>query len=145
MVKDQASHYLDADLEFGDISISAISSFPDLQVGVSELKLVGKNAFDGVELIHANQLILVVDLRKVLFNQEYEVKYISLSSPVIQLITLDNGESNYDIYKTDTIAEEDVNETNVDESPLKFKLEKYELNDAQVLYRDDIYLSLIHI
>ena len=59
-----------------------------------------------------------MDLWKVLLNQEYEVKYISLSSPVIQLITLDNGESNYDIYKTDTIAEEDVNETNVDESPL---------------------------
>ena len=91
MVKDQASNYLDADLEFGNVSISAISSFPDLHVGVSELKLVGKNAFDGVELIHANQLILVVDLRKVLFNQKYEVKYISLSSPVIQLITLDNG------------------------------------------------------
>ena len=145
MVKDQASHYLDADLEFGDVSISAISSFPDLQVGVSELKLVGKNAFDGVELIHAKQLILLVDLRKVLFNQKYEVKYISLSSPVIQLITLDNGESNYDIYKTDTIAEEDVGETNVDESPLKFKLEKYELNDAQVLYRDDLYKMFVHI
>ena len=145
MVKDQASHYLDADLEFGDVSISAISSFPDLQVGVSELKLVGKNAFDGVELIHAKQLILVVDLRKVLFNQKYEVKYISLSSPVIQLITLDNGESNYDIYKTDTIAEEDVGETNVDESPLKFKLEKYELNDAQLLYRDDLYQMFVHI
>ena len=145
MVKDQASHYLDADLEFGGVSISAISSLPDLQVGISELKLVGKNAFDGVELIHAKQLILVVDLRKVLFNQKYEVKYISLSSPVIQLITLDNGESNYDIYKTDTIAEEDVGETNVDESPLKFKLEKYELNDAQVLYRDDIYKMFVHI
>ena len=51
MVKYQASHYLDADLEFGDVSISAISSLPDLQVGISELKLVGKNAFDGVELI----------------------------------------------------------------------------------------------
>ena len=42
MVKDQASNYLDADLEFGHISISAISSFPELQVGIAELKLVVK-------------------------------------------------------------------------------------------------------
>ena len=64
---------------------------------------MGKNAFEGVELIHVKQLDLEVDLWKVILNQEYEVKYISLSSPVIQLITLDNGKSNYDIYKTDTL------------------------------------------
>ena len=34
MVKDQASNYLDADLEFGHISISAISSFPELKLGL---------------------------------------------------------------------------------------------------------------
>ena len=144
MVKDQASNYLDADLEFGHISISAISSFPELQVGIAELKLVGKNAFEGVELIHVKQLDLEVDLWKVILNQEYEVKYISLSSPVIQLITLDNGRSNYDIYKTDTLDQE-VKKTEKDESPFKFKLDKYELKNAELLYKDDLYQLSVHI
>ena len=144
MVKDQASNYLDADLEFDHISISAISSFPELQVGIAELKLVGKNAFEGVELIHVKQLDLEVDLWKVLFKQEYEVKYISLSSPFIQLITLDNGKSNYDIYKTDTLDQE-VKKTEKDESPFKFKLDKYELKNAELLYKDDLYQLSVHI
>ena len=143
MVKDQASNYLDADLEFGHISISAISSFPELQVGIAELKLVGKNAFEGVELIQVKQLDLEVDLWKVLLNQEYEVKYISLSSPVIQLITLDNGKSNYDIYKTDTL-DEDVKKTEKDESPFKFKLDKYELKMLS-FYTKMIYISYLYI
>ena len=144
MVKDQASNYLDADLEFDHVSISAISSFPELKVGVSELKLVGNNVFEGVELIHVHQLDLEMDLWKVIFNQEYEVKYISLSSPVIQLITLDNGESNYDIYKTDTINE-NVAIPEMNESPIKFKLEKYELKNAQLLYKDDLYQLSVQI
>ena len=78
MVKDQASNYLEADLEFGHISIAAISSFPELKVGIAELKLVGKNAFEGVELIHVKQLDIEVDLWKVLLNQDTQTNALRL-------------------------------------------------------------------
>lgn len=138
MVKDEATNYIEADLKFDDVSISAISSFPELTVGLSDLKLVGKKVFDGVELINVNQLEIKVDLWKVIFNQEYEIKYLSLINPVFQLITLDNGASNYDIYISDSTTE-DIEQIEVDQSPFKFKLENYEIKNAQIIYKDDLY------
>ncbi|MFM9057224.1 MAG: membrane assembly protein AsmA, partial [Bacteroidota bacterium] len=78
MIKDEANKNLNAKLEFSDVSLSLIRSFPNLNLGVSGLSITGKGDFEEDTLIHAGDLSITLDLMSVIRGGTVEVRGVSL-------------------------------------------------------------------
>ncbi len=58
-VKEEANKNLNATIDFKDVSISLLRSFPDLYVGIEELSITGKDKFEGSTLVYLKTLVLM--------------------------------------------------------------------------------------
>ncbi len=131
-IKKAANEQLTATLEFGTVNISLFRSFPDLSVGLETISVTnGPGPFEGVRLLAADRLDVVIDLWEVLFGQQLSIKGIELERPDIKVYVLSNGMANYDITLP---ASEEKATTTAEESPIR--LEFYAIHNGNLLYDD---------
>lgn len=135
LVKDQANETLNAKLEFTDLSLSLIRSFPALSVKIDGLSLSGINEFEKDTLVSFNYFRTDIKLGSVLFGDQIEIKAIILDKPKINAIILEDGKANWDIMKPDTTV---VEETDTVSEPSAFKigLKKFAINQGIIKYDD---------
>ena len=93
-VKKEANRNLNATIDFKDVSISLLRSFPDLYVGVSELSIKGKDDFEGLTLLYLSTLELDVDVVSA-FNGSPVINRINLANGLANVIVMENGKANY--------------------------------------------------
>ena len=136
-IKNESSNYIDADLVFDGIDVFALKSFPKLTVELDALKLIGKNKFKGVELINVQQVAVEVDLLDILIHNKYQLNKLNVNRPIVNLITLEDGSVNYDIYITDD--ENQSSNTVAESSPFEFKINTYSIENANLNYVDKSY------
>ena len=106
-VKEQANANLNATIDFKDVDISLLWSFPDLYVGVGELSITGKDEFEGRTLLYLKTLALDVDLMSA-FNGSPVINQITLADGLAYVIVLENGKANYDIVPESEATETDL-------------------------------------
>jgi len=131
-VKEEANRNLNATIDFKDVSISLIWSFPDLFVGVEELTIKGKDEFDGITLLYLKTLALDVDLMSAI-NGAPVINRINLAEGLANVIVLENGKANYDI-----VPESETEETPSEEPAGAFaiKLKEFRITDLDLSYVD---------
>ena len=113
-VKQEANANLNATIDFKDVSISLLRSFPDLYVGVEELSVTGKGDFEGRTLVYLNTLVLDVNLMSA-FSGKPIINEIALTGGLANAIVLENGKANYDIVpEAEGSATEEATETSSD-------------------------------
>ncbi|MCF8277984.1 MAG: AsmA family protein [Flavobacteriales bacterium] len=134
MVKEEANANLDATIDFKDVDISLLWSFPDLYVGVGELSITGKGEFEGRTLLYLKTLALDVDLMSA-FNGAPVINQITLADGLANVIVLENGKANYDI-----VPESETTETAEapaeSSGPFSIKLKQFEIANLEVMYSD---------
>ncbi|MBN1250539.1 MAG: AsmA family protein [Bacteroidales bacterium] len=135
VVKNQANENLNAKLEFADLSLSLIRSFPALSVRIDELSLSGIGDFEKDTLVKFNYFQTDLNLMSVIFGNQIEIKAIILDNPDIKAIVLENGKANWDIAKEDTSAIEEI-DTTAEATKFKISLKKFEIIDARISYID---------
>ena len=138
LVKEQANANLNAKLEFVDLSLSLIRSFPALSVRIDELSLSGIGDFEEDTLVKFNYFQTDLNLGSVVFGDKIEIKAIILDKPDVKAIVLENGLANWDIAKEDTTAVEETVDTleAKEASSFKIALKKFEIKEAQISYDD---------
>lgn len=133
-VKEQANDNLNATIDFKDVDISLLWSFPDLYVGVGELSITGKDEFEGRTLLYLKTLALDVDLMSA-FKGSPVINQITLADGLANVIVLENGKANYDI-----VPESEVTETAEapaeSSGPFSIKLKQFEIANLEVMYSD---------
>ena len=88
-VQTAANKNLKATVSFNpDLSLSLIRNFPNLSLGIDELKIVGKDSFANDTLIHAPHLRLVVDIASVFSGKEIVIRKIHLQDARANIIFL---------------------------------------------------------
>lgn len=132
-VKEEANKNLNATIDFKDVSLSLLWSFPDLYVGIDELSITGKDEFEGRTLLYLKTLALEVDLMSA-FNGAPVINQITLADGLANVIVLENGKANYDIMP----ESEDSEETPSEEPAGAFsvKLKQFDINGLEVMYVD---------
>lgn len=133
-VQKAANENLKATVSFNpDLSISLIRNFPNLSLGINDLKIIGKDSFANDTLINAPQLRLVVDLASV-FGGEVVIRKIHLQDARASIIFLKSGAANFDITIADTTA---TAETPADTSaPMSFKIKELNIENTRIAYVD---------
>ena len=156
IVKQEINNNVNAEVDFGDVSLTLFKNFPDFTFSISDLKVVGIEDFKDKILFSTDQFSLTIDLASV-FSGEYELNQILIDKPIINLLVLKNGKANWDIAKEDSneamevssedkVApeKEDVNKENNSssekesgsEGSFKMKLKAFIINDANIVYND---------
>jgi len=135
--KQAASESVMAKIDFDDdLNLSLIRNFPNLSVGVNNLKIIGVDSFQTDTLFQSKELRLVVDI-STLFgdNESIGLSKIYVNEPRIQVHVLPSGRANYDIVPADSTEIETTQEETT-ESSLALDLNHIEITNANIIYHD---------
>ena len=135
--KQAASESVMAKIDFDDdLNLSLIRNFPNLSVGVNNLKIVGVDSFQTDTLFQSKELRLVVDI-STLFgdNESIGLSKIYVNEPRVKVHVLPSGRGNYDIVPAEG-AETEITEEETTESSLSLDLNHIEITNANIIYHD---------
>ena len=134
--QDAASESVNAKITFDeDLSLSLIRNFPNLSVGVNNLKIVGIDSFAKDTLFQAENIKLTLDIASVFSETEpIGIKKIYLNNPNIYVHVLKSGRANYDIVPYDSTAP--VEAVDTASAPISLKLNHIEVVNAHIRYKD---------
>jgi hypothetical protein len=135
-VKTVINENLNAKVNFKDVDITIISSFPDLGLKLQDLTVIGIDSFANDTLANIKNLQLNLNLMSVIKGKSYDINSVIAETPSIYAKVLKSGKANWDITKPDTSF------TSTDTSTTAFKgsLKKYTISNGKVIY-DDAYLG----
>ena len=136
-VKKEANANLNAVIDFTDVNISLIRSFPDLYVGVEGLSVVGKDEFEGSTLLSLGALVLDVDLMSA-FSGKPVINEIALTNGLANVLVLKNGKANYDIVpeSEEAPAEEPAEAAPSEDGAFAIQLKRFRIDGLEVMYND---------
>lgn len=126
----EATLFFDID-KFG---LSLLKNFPDFTVSLGDFGIIGKGVFEGDTLANVKNLEAQINLKEVLFGDAITIKGVSLESPDITIIVLEDGTANYDIMK----AVEDTEEvtTTETEGSVSFGINSFSVSKGDFIYFD---------
>lgn len=124
----------EAELYFGDFSLSLLKNFPDFTLGLSDMGIIGKGLFEGDTLMSVGNLSASVDLNEVLFGETISLKSIRLTKPNITIISLADGSANYDIAKAS--EETQVEPAEEEAAAVSFGIKSFSIEDGDFVYYD---------
>jgi len=122
-------------------SLSLFENFPNFTFSMKDFGVSGIDAFASDTLIQVASFEITLDLLSVISGEQIMINEISLKSPEITILSLSDGQNNYDIFKetTDETPSETLAE---EESTFSLAIKKWQIIDGNFTY-DDL-LSGIH-
>ena len=142
IVQNYADKNINAKVEFDDVSLSLISSFPNAKVTISNLNITNNDPFKDETFTTAKSIGLKMAIKELFKNQDDEP--IAITSVTIDeaLMTLKESKteaSNWDIFKTETPSD-----TNTD-SGFKINIEDYEITNSALTYIDENSNTTVYV
>jgi hypothetical protein len=131
-----ASESVTATISFDeDLSLSLIRNFPNLSVGVNNIRVIGQDSFQNDTLFQAKQIRLTLDLAS-LFSETnpINIKKIYAREPRIFVHVLKSGRANYDIVPYDSTGVEAPIDTSA--APMSLNLNNIDIENAYIHYKD---------
>ncbi len=142
------NQHVNAKVDFANIDISLLRSFPQASVVIDDLSVINYAPFEGDTLAYSKRIALDMAVNE-LFKDATEpisVQKIIIDEANIAIKTDSLSRSNFDIAKTEGSQTEET--PTEDGSSFTFALEHYEINDGKILYQDDVsktHLLMTHL
>jgi len=147
VAKEEINKSVEAKVDFSQISLSLFKSFPNFNLGIEGLSVVGIAPFQGDTLAYIQSINITLDLMSVIKGDNYEIKKVKISAPQLLVKVLEDGSTNYDLAPSSDEPEENevVNDT---ESTFNLALKHFEISNAIIHYIDEsmgIQLEVNHL
>ena len=129
-----ADKNMNAKVEFDDVSLSLIRSFPNASVTIKNLKITNNDPFKEEIFATAKSVGLKMPFLELFKNQNDEAIVITNIAIVEALMTLKEnktGASNWDIFNTSEAS------TPSDSSGFKFNIDDYKITNSALTYIDE--------
>jgi AsmA-like C-terminal region len=123
---------VDAEVSFSDVSVSSFQNFPHLTLGLHDFVIMGKEDFVGDTLAYAKVVSVSFDYYNLLRGKDININRIHLTSPLVHLRTLSNGDVNYNIWKGGTDSTSHSNDT----SQFKINIKQWEIENGRFVMYD---------
>jgi len=131
-IKSSINQSVNAKIDFKDLDLSLITSFPNLGIKINNLTIVGLDSFAKDTLANVKQLQLNVNLLSALKGETYQIKSINLDEPNILAKVLKSGRANWDIVKEDSTS----SKSDSAKTAFKVALQKYAIEKGKIIYDD---------
>ncbi|WP_299603379.1 AsmA-like C-terminal region-containing protein [uncultured Aquimarina sp.] len=132
-----ANEHVNAKVDFADVDISLIRSFPKASVIIEELSIINFAPFEGDTLAYAKKISLDMSIKELFkgASDPISVQKFIINEANIAVKTDSLENSNFDIVKSSG-KEESVQEE--ESSSFTFELDHYEINNSKLLYQNDV-------
>lgn len=129
MVKRFINENLNAKVEFSDVSLSFIKSFPQAHVSVDDLAITNFEPFKGDTLVSAEKIVFTMSIKELFkkANDPIVVKSIHADTVLLNLKTNASGIANYDITKEKENA-------STESSSFAFDIQEYQIKNSTINY-----------
>lgn len=143
--KEEINKNVYAKVDFEDVDLSILSTFPNLNLSIENYKIQGIEAFENTLLAKGKSIDLELDLLSIVRSGEaIKVNSVKLDQPFINILILKSGKANYDIaVPTDERIKETASET--DYSKFVVNLDTYELTNGELIYEDKTIDNYTHL
>ncbi|TGE26714.1 AsmA family protein [Hymenobacter metallicola] len=116
----------------GNVSLSLLSTFPDLALSIDQLRVIGKDSFARDTLAYLPSFRLGMDLMSVVRGSQIKIKSIELDQPAISAKVLKSGRANWDIMISDSAAAAQGQDT----TQVRLAIQGWQVNDGHLRYED---------
>lgn len=145
LVLKEVNKSLKADVSIQDIDLTFISTFPAITIKLSDVKVVGRTAFKGVELASIKSFSAHVGLWDIVSGDQIEIDEIHLSDAQFDVRVDPKGMANYDIViPTEELPKKEQEEP----SSFKMSLNEYSLTNVAIRYDDqasDMFANIVNL
>ncbi len=143
------NQHVNAKVDFANVDISLVRSFPKTSVIIDELSIINYAPFEGDTLAYSKKIALDMSINE-LFKDATDpisVQKIIIDEANIAIKTDSLGNSNFDIAKKQEGTVETTAE-NEESGSFTFSLEHYEINDSKIVFEDNVsktFLEMAHL
>lgn len=125
-IKKAIASHINAEVDFEDVDVSFLKSFPEVAISINDLKVTGIDTFENVPILDVKKLKLDFSLLP-FFNKSLpmSLKYIGAEDGKVNLVSINDSLANYLITKPSK-----------DTSSFLIQLDKYELKNIDITYID---------
>ncbi len=136
MIKEVVNDNLNAHVEFSDVSLSFIRSFPQANVTVNDLVITNFEPFKDETFTSIKNISFTMSVKELFKNTDVDpiiINSISINEAILKLKTDAEGHVNYDIAKKD----ESNQKTNPESNKFSLDIKEYSIKNSAVFYIDD--------
>jgi hypothetical protein len=145
LVLKEVNKSLKADVSIQDIDLTFISTFPAITIELTDVTVVGRTAFKGVELAAIKSFSAHVGFWDIVSGDQIEIDEIHLSDARFDVRVDPKGMANYDIViPTEELPKEEQEEP----SSFKLSLNEYSLTNVAIRYDDqasDLFADIVNL
>ncbi|MDB5281561.1 MAG: hypothetical protein JWO06_636 [Bacteroidota bacterium] len=134
-VKSEINEQLNAKVDYGDFSISLLSSFPNFSFSLNDLSVVGIDSFKGDTLAYVKNFNFTIDLMSVIKGDKYKLLAINITDPDVNAEVNYDGKANWDIVKSKGAASSGEPAAK-ESSNFSLEIKKYKITNANISYDD---------
>lgn len=133
LVRTQVNERLEASVDFEDLDLSLLPTFPTLTVEIIGLEITGKGVFEGRQLASVPRLAAGLNLTRLILDEQLLIESFTLDDPELHFLVNEDGEANYDIVKE---SDEEPEPTEAEAEPRAFavRLRQFEITDGLITY-----------
>ncbi len=126
-VKTEINKQVNAEVDFADVGVSFIKSFPNIGITLDNVVVDGINEFKGKRLADIEEITFNVDLSTIFKSSDaIKINSFEINKPIINILVNKEGSANYDIAKPSDASGESFD----------LRLKSYEINDGVLNYTD---------
>jgi len=127
-LKKQINARINAELDFRDVNVSLIKSFPDVHLEMMLLTINGVEEFEGINLLKTDVLEFNTNLKSLIQPAKgITIKYLGLENAQLNILVREDSTTNYNILKDDGSA---------DNSSYAGEIDSYKINNGRITYSD---------
>jgi len=137
ILKEQINKNVNAKVDFSDVDVSIISTFPKAGLILENLSITNFEPFEGDTLFYAKEIALKMPLSGLTKTAEdaIEINSFTIKNALVNIISDANGNTNYDIAKKSD--ESSTKETSTEpQKGFTFSVEEYAITDSEINYID---------
>ncbi|NJC25095.1 AsmA family protein [Neolewinella antarctica] len=141
-VRTSVNKMVDAEVDFRDIDVSFLRSFPEVSVQVHDVRVIGIDTFAGLPLMRAKEVVVDLGFWSVVGSDgNYNIEAVTMTEPDINLVVISPELANYLIVPETEAAQPS------DPAPAtaQINLEHYEIKNGSFVYDDrttDTYIKI---
>jgi hypothetical protein len=140
MALEAVNEQLNAQISFGDFSLSLLRDFPNLSMQVSDFQIVGVDSFATDTLANVGSFGFSMSLMPIIQGQDISIRKISVEDARFHIRVLASGLANYDIVKADT---SEVETADTAATEFRFAIKAYTFKNVDVVYDDRFYAQKV--
>lgn len=133
LVRSQLNERLEATVDFEDVDLSLLSTFPTFTVEIVGLEIFGKGVFEGNQLASIRSLGAGVELLSLIRDEQLLIESLIIDHLELHLLVNEDGGANYDIVK-DSDDEPEAAEADAEPESLALRLRQFQITGGLITY-----------